>query len=75
MGGGVSPLSSFHNDIIIYMLDTVAVFAENGLFDKELGRLSKGYNITTSDKADAWMTITNKVRLATPQEVANAYGV
>ena len=57
------------------MSDMVAVFAENGLFDKVLGRLQRGYNITTPDKAEAWMNITNKVRLATAQEVAQAYGV
>jgi hypothetical protein len=57
------------------MSDMVAVFAENGLYDKSLGRLQNGYNITTSQNATAWMELTNKVRLATPQEVANAYGV
>ncbi len=57
------------------MSDTVAVFAENGLFDSSLGRLQRGYNIITLDKAEAWIDITNKVRLATAQEVANAYGV
>lgn len=57
------------------MSDMVAVFAENGLFDVALGRLQKGYNVTTYDKAEAWMNITTKVRLATVQEVAQAYGV
>jgi len=57
------------------MSDKVAVFAENGLFDPFLGRLNKGYNIVTEENADAWMHITNKVRLATSQEVANFYGV
>lgn len=53
----------------------VAVFADNGLFDVALGRLQKGYNIVEEHKAEAWMNITTKVRLATPQEVAQAYGV
>lgn len=57
------------------MSQQVAVFAENGLYDESLGRLDRGYNITTSENAEAWMKITNKVRIATPQEVANAYGV
>lgn len=57
------------------MSDQVAVLAENGLFDVNLGRLSKGYNITNLETAEAWMKITDKVRLASPQEVANAYGV
>jgi hypothetical protein len=57
------------------MSGTVAVYSENNLFDVSLGRLKKGYNITTSENAEAWMSMTNKVRLATAQEVANAYGV
>jgi len=55
--------------------DKVAIFAENGLYDRSLGRLEKGYNIVTTEKAEAWMKITNKTRLATPNEVASAYGV
>lgn len=57
------------------MSQQVAVFADNGLYDESLGRLDGGYNITTSENAEAWMKITNKVRIATPQEVASAYGV
>lgn len=57
------------------MSDMVAVLAENGLFDASLGRLVKGYNIVTSENAKAWINMTNKVRLATAQEVAQAYGV
>ena len=66
---------TFCNDIIKYMSDKVAVFAENGLYDNSLGRLEKGYNIVTTEKAEAWIKLTNKVRTATPQEVASAYGV
>jgi len=57
------------------MSDMVAVLAENGFFDVSLGRLVKGYNIVTSENAEAWISMTNKVRLATAQEVAQAYGV
>jgi hypothetical protein len=60
---------------MINMSDMVAVLAENGLFDASLGRLVKGYNIVTSENAEAWINMTNKVRLATAQEVAQAYGV
>lgn len=66
---------TFCNDIIKCMSDKVAVFAENGLYDSSLGRLQKGYNIVTSENAEAWIKMTNKVRTATPQEVASAYGV
>jgi hypothetical protein len=60
---------------MINMSDIVAVLAENGLFDISLGRLVKGYNIVTPENAEAWINMTNKVRLATAQEVAQAYGV
>lgn len=57
------------------MSEKVAVFADNGLYLTNLGRLSIGYNIVDIDVANEWMKITDKVRLATAQEVANAYGV
>jgi len=55
--------------------DKVAVFVSNGLYDNSLGRLEKGYQILNSEQADAWMKITSRVREASPNEVASAYGV
>ena len=55
--------------------DKVAVYSNGGVFDVTLGRLSNGYNIVDAETAENWMKITKKVRLATAQEVAAAYGV
>lgn len=55
--------------------DKVAVYSNGGVFSETLGRLDNGYNIVDAETADSWMKITKKVRLATPQEVAAAYGV
>jgi len=72
------PLSFISNDIMKQeniVSDKVAVYADNGLFLDSLGRLDRGYNIINLELAEAWMKNTNKVRLATAQEVADAYGV
>jgi hypothetical protein len=53
----------------------VAVFSSGNLFHPSYGRLEKGYTVLDPETAQAWMTISNKVREATPEEVAVAYGV
>lgn len=53
----------------------VALFAPNSLVHPSLGRLNKGYTIVESDKAQEWLKISDKVREATPQEVASAFEV
>jgi hypothetical protein len=53
----------------------VALFAPNSLVHPSLGRLNKGYTIVDSDKAQEWLKISEKVREATPQEVASAFEV
>lgn len=53
----------------------VAVHSSGKLAHPALGRLDKGYNIVTPAQADEWMKISNKVRMATPEEVAAAYEV
>jgi hypothetical protein len=54
----------------------VALYIENAsLSDKELGKLIRGYNIVSEELASKWVEKNNKVRIATPQEVAAAYGV
>lgn len=55
--------------------ETVAVFSEGKLFHPNLGRLTAGYNIVDSKTAEEWMKISPRVREASPQEVASAYGV
>ena len=56
-------------------VDKVAVFSSGNLFHPNYGRLEKGYTILDPDTAKIWMEISNKVREATPEEVAMAYGV
>jgi hypothetical protein len=53
----------------------VALFAPNSIFHPSLGRLNNGYTIVDSDKAEEWLKISDKVRQATPQEVASAFEV
>ena len=53
----------------------VALFAPNSLVHPSLGRLNKGYTIVNPDKAQEWLKISEKVREATPQEVASAFEV
>lgn len=55
--------------------DKVAVFSSGNLFHPSYGRLEKGYAILDPETAEFWMNISNKVREATPEEVAIAYGV
>jgi cell division protein FtsN len=53
----------------------VAVYSSGKVAHPALGRLDKGYNIVTPAQADEWMKLSNKVRMATPEEVAAAYEV
>ena len=53
----------------------VALFAPNSIVHPSLGRLNNGYTIVDSDKAEEWLKISDKVRQATPQEVASAFEV
>lgn len=56
--------------------DLVALFIENAsLFDRELGRLQNGYNILEKKDADLWIKKFPNIRIASPEEVAVAYGV
>lgn len=55
--------------------DKVAVFSSGNIFHPIYGRLEKGYHILTSESAQDWFNISNKVREASPEEVAMAYGV
>ena len=53
----------------------IAVFCSGRLYHPTLGRLNHGYNIVSRESAEEWMKISPKVREASPQEVASAYGV
>jgi hypothetical protein len=54
--------------------DTVAVFSTRNVLWQGVGSISKGYNIFSKSEADQWLT-RGHVRLATPQEVAQEYGL
>jgi hypothetical protein len=54
--------------------DMVAVFSTKNVSWSEVGDISKGYNILSKSQADKWLT-RGHVRLATPEEVAEEYGV
>jgi ribosomal protein L7Ae-like RNA K-turn-binding protein len=51
----------------------VAIFSERNIFWNGVGEVVKGYNIVTKEVSEKWLTH-NKVRIATPQEVAKHYG-
>jgi hypothetical protein len=53
-------------------VEKVAVHSSKNLFKYGLGELKVGYNIVTKEASDFWVTH-GAVRLATPEEVANAY--
>lgn len=56
-------------------IDKVALYTPNALFHSNLGRLEQGYNIVSSEDANEWLNLSDKVREASPQEVATAFGV
>jgi hypothetical protein len=53
----------------------VAVYSSGNVYHPSLGRIEKGYTILSPESAEAWKKISNKIREATPEEVAMAYGV
>lgn len=53
----------------------IAVYSQGNVFHPDLGRINRGYSILDPDTAAKWMEISNKIREATPEEVAIAYGV
>jgi hypothetical protein len=52
----------------------VAVYSEKNLRWNMIGTLTPGYNIVTKEEAEKWLTL-NSVREATPEEVADHYGL
>lgn len=51
----------------------VALYSTKNVSWQGVGSLNKGYNIVSEEAAAKWQT-RNHVRLATPEEVAAAYG-
>jgi hypothetical protein len=53
--------------------NSVALYSKSNLFWNEVGSLTVGYNIVTKEKSERWLQH-RSVRLASPEEVAKAYG-
>jgi hypothetical protein len=54
----------------------VCLFVSNaGLYDKILGRLDRGYNVVNKKDADQWVIKFPKIRVTSPEEVAEVFGV
>jgi hypothetical protein len=53
--------------------ETVALYSTKNVSWGGVGKLYRGYNIVSKEEADKWLT-RDHVRVATPDEVAKAYG-
>lgn len=51
-----------------------AIHSEKNMHWQGIGAISKGYNIVTKEAAEKWLS-RKGIREATPQEVANHYGL
>lgn len=52
----------------------LAIYSEKNMAWMSVGRIVKGYNIVTKEASEKWIT-RKGVRKATPEEVANHYGL
>jgi hypothetical protein len=52
----------------------VAIHSEKNMAWMSVGRIVKGYNIVTKEASEKWIT-RKGIRKATPEEVANHYGL
>ena len=55
-------------------IKTVALFSTRNVLWEGVGKINKGYNIVDEAKAEQWLK-RDHVRIATPEEVAEEYGV
>lgn len=56
--------------------DLVCLFVENSsVYEKNLGKLNKGYNVVSKKDADVWVSKFPKIRVTSPEEVAEVFGV
>jgi hypothetical protein len=54
----------------------VCLFVENAsTYEKTLGKLNRGYNVVSKEDADIWVLKFPKIRVASPEEVAEVFGV
>lgn len=54
--------------------EKVALYSSKNVYWHGVGRVNKGYNIMTQDKANLWLE-RDHTRIATPEEVAKEYNV
>ncbi len=56
--------------------ELVALYVTNAsMTDKELGKLKNGYNVVSRKDANRWIEKFPKIRIASPEEVAEVFGV
>jgi hypothetical protein len=74
IGSGQADLSKKNKKAVeLPEVEKVALFSTKNVFWDEAGHLNRGYNIVSKAKSELWLT-RNHVRLATPEEVAKAFG-
>jgi hypothetical protein len=74
IGSGPADMSPKVKATEVQEPDKVAVFSDKNILVEGLGKINKGYNIFPKDVANKWLK-RNYVRLATPEEVAEEYGI
>jgi hypothetical protein len=56
--------------------DLVCLFVQNAsIYEESLGKLNRGYNVVSKKDADVWVTKFPKIRVTSPEEVAEIFGV
>jgi hypothetical protein len=55
-------------------VEKVALYSSRNVSWDGVGKVKRGYNIMTKDKADKWLT-RDHTRLATPEEVAKEFNI
>lgn len=53
---------------------TTAIYSTKNVYWQGVGKVSKGFNIVSHEEAEQWLT-RKHIRIATPEEVAEEYGV
>jgi hypothetical protein len=54
--------------------EKIALYSSKNVHWTEVGKLVKGFNIVSSEKAESWLTL-DGVRIASPEEIAREYGI
>ena len=52
----------------------IALYFKNPVHSS-LGTMQRGYHVFTAEEAEKWLQQSKRIRIATPQEVAEYYGV